>query len=86
MAPLDLLTEDFEDLEREEEGRNAVFWTWVISFDQIRRENEQAAALLSFISFFDSQDIPESLLRKQILGLKDFWNALGLLKGLLSHY
>lgn len=86
LAHLDLPTEDFEDMEREEEERNAVFRTWVISFDQIRRENEQAAALLSLISFFDSQDIPESLLRKQILGLKDFWDALGLLKGLLSHY
>jgi hypothetical protein len=43
---LKLLDEDFKDLGRDEEGPNAVFRTWNISFDQIRRENLQAAAFI----------------------------------------
>jgi hypothetical protein len=81
LAPVDLLGEDFEDLERDEEGTNAVFQTWAISFHQIRRENEQVAAMLSLMSFFDPQGIPESLLSKQVVGLRDFGDVLGNLKG-----
>lgn len=39
--------------------------TWQISFDHIREVNPSAADLLSLMSFFDRQSIPEELLQKR---------------------
>jgi hypothetical protein len=80
-APLDLLNEDFNELGRDAQGKNAVFKTWVISFDQIRRENLRAAELLSLMSFYERQGIPKMLLRRQLGSLMDLEDALGILKG-----
>jgi hypothetical protein len=41
-----------------------VVTTWQISFEQIRRERGSAAELLSLMSFFNPQGIPESTLRR----------------------
>jgi hypothetical protein len=41
-----------------------VVTTWQISFEQIRQERPLAAELLSLMSFFNSQGIPESVLRR----------------------
>jgi hypothetical protein len=38
--------------------------TWQISFECIREERRSAAELLSLMSFFNPQGIPESLLRR----------------------
>ncbi|KAJ5809181.1 uncharacterized protein N7503_001399 [Penicillium pulvis] len=50
---------------RDWEAKNSILVTWQLSFDQIRAENPSAADLLSLMSFFDRQAIPESLLHIQ---------------------
>ena len=57
-----LLDEDSGDLRRDPGVPNAVITTWEISFDQIRRDRPSAAELLSLMSVFDPQGIPELLL------------------------
>ncbi|KAJ5533594.1 hypothetical protein N7494_010146 [Penicillium frequentans] len=50
---------------RDWEAKNSILVTWQLSFNQIRAENPSAAALLSLMSFFDRQAIPEALLHIQ---------------------
>ncbi|KAJ5493775.1 hypothetical protein N7463_009862 [Penicillium fimorum] len=50
---------------RDWEAKNSILLTWQISFDYIRRTRQSAADLLSLMSFFDRQGIPEELLRVQ---------------------
>jgi tetratricopeptide (TPR) repeat protein len=57
-----LLTRDEGDIRRDGQASNSVFATWQISFDYIRKHTPTAARLLSFMSMFDRQNIPESLL------------------------
>ncbi|KAI2716294.1 hypothetical protein DTO013E5_9922 [Penicillium roqueforti] len=47
---------------RDWEASNSILVTWQISFDYIQRTKPSAADLLSLMSFFDRQGIPESLL------------------------
>ncbi|RDW68062.1 hypothetical protein BP6252_09458 [Coleophoma cylindrospora] len=56
---------DFEggQLRRDQEAKNSIIITWQISFDHIREIRRSAADLLSLMSFFDRQGIPEDLLR-----------------------
>jgi len=58
-----LLETNFTDIERDQNAENAVLKTWILSFEQIKLEDPQAANLLSIMSFLDAQTIPESLLR-----------------------
>ncbi|CAI7652608.1 unnamed protein product [Penicillium manginii] len=51
--------------DRDWEAKNSILLTWQISFDHIRRVRQSAADLLSLMSFFDWQGIPEDLLRVQ---------------------
>ena len=51
------------DLRRDTSAANSVFTSWQITFEQIRRERRSAADLLSFMSFFNPQGIPEWVLR-----------------------
>lgn len=51
--------------DRDWEAKNSVLLTWQISFDHIQRVRQSAADLLSLMSFFDWQGIPEDLLRVQ---------------------
>lgn len=48
---------------RDWEAKNSILTTWGISFDHIRLVRPSAADLLSLMSFFDPQGIPEYLLR-----------------------
>jgi hypothetical protein len=48
---------------RDQDARNSIIITWQISFDYILQERPSAAELLSLISSFDRQGIPEGLLR-----------------------
>lgn len=57
-----LLNEPFETDGRDSETRHPVIATWMISFDQIRRQNLVASDLLSLMCYFDRQDIPRTLL------------------------
>ncbi|EAQ88760.1 hypothetical protein CHGG_05379 [Chaetomium globosum CBS 148.51] len=50
------------DLRRDGWASNAILTTWQISFDYIRSKRRTAADLLSLMSFFDRQGIPEWIL------------------------
>ena len=60
-----LLNQEAGHLRRDEAASNAILITWQISFDRIRSTRQSAADLLSLMSFFDRQGIPEGLLRSQ---------------------
>ena len=60
-----LLNYEASLLYRDWEAKNSILLTWQISFDYIRRVRSSAASLLSLMSFFDPQGIPESILRLQ---------------------
>jgi hypothetical protein len=64
---IDLLSEDFENdwryqKEKNSEVKNPIATTWLISFEQIRRQDSLAAEYLSFMCYIDPRDIPQSLL------------------------
>ncbi|KAJ4167390.1 hypothetical protein NW754_011205 [Fusarium falciforme] len=58
-----LLNRDVGDLRRDETASNLIVTIWQITFDQIRYERSSAADLLSFMSFFNPQGIPEFALQ-----------------------
>ncbi|KAF3389783.1 Nephrocystin-3 [Talaromyces pinophilus] len=58
-----LLDHEEGQFRRDWEAKNSVLTTWQISFDSIRKNRRSAADLLSLMSFFDRQGIPEILLR-----------------------
>lgn len=57
-----LLAHDSAELRRDGSASNAIMKTWQISFDHIREKQPSAADLLSLMSFFDRQSIPEAAL------------------------
>jgi hypothetical protein len=57
-----LLNQGAGHLRRDEAASNAILITWQISFDHVRSTRQSAADLLSLMSFFDRQGIPEALL------------------------
>jgi tetratricopeptide (TPR) repeat protein len=59
---INLLSEDFEDQGRYRDTKNPIANTWLISFNQIRLQDQLAADYLSFMSCLLPQRIPESLL------------------------
>ena len=61
-SKIKLLSQNSEDYERDLDSKNPVAATWAISFEQIRRNDHQAAELLSLMSVLDRQAIPKSLL------------------------
>ncbi|KAH0538559.1 hypothetical protein FGG08_004847 [Glutinoglossum americanum] len=77
----ELLGHEFGDFARDPEVPNAVLATWVISFNRIKRQDPRAADLISLMSFFDPQRIPESLLRQRAdESTTKFKSAIGILK------
>jgi hypothetical protein len=60
-----LLKTEAGHIYRDSEAKNSILVTWQISFDHIRQKKPSAADLLSLMSFFDRQGIPEELLRAQ---------------------
>lgn len=73
-----ILLEDMGDIRRDPTMKHSVILTWHISFNQIRRENESAAKLLSLMSVLERQDIPRFLIRGELNDLS-FDNAIALL-------
>ncbi|KAF4461891.1 kinesin light chain [Fusarium albosuccineum] len=66
-SQVELLSSEFPDrtrYEQSEQSKNAVATTWLISFNQIRKVNEPAATLLSFMAFIEPRAIPHSMLPK----------------------
>ncbi|OKP14759.1 Kinesin light chain, partial [Penicillium subrubescens] len=70
-----LLNHEGNHMHRDWEAKNSILLTWQISFDHIRRRRQSAADLLSLMSFFDWQGIPEDLLRVQ--GIEKTHKSLG---------
>jgi hypothetical protein len=60
-----LLDYNGKQLRRDREAKNSIIVTWQISFDYIRKIRPLAADLLSLMSFFDRQGIPDALLRNR---------------------
>jgi tetratricopeptide (TPR) repeat protein len=58
-----LLNYEGGQLRRDWEAKNSVINTWEISFDYIRQIRRSAADLISLMSFFDRQGIPETVVR-----------------------
>lgn len=58
-----LLMGAVNDLWRDHGGRDSIFTTWQVSFEKIRKERRSAADLLSLMSFFNRQGIPDFVLR-----------------------
>ncbi|KAM0322096.1 hypothetical protein ACHAQA_009725 [Verticillium albo-atrum] len=58
---VELLETEFADDTRYREAQNAVASTWVVTFEQIRK-NKDASMLLSFIAQVESKAIPRSML------------------------
>lgn len=59
-----LLGKDMGDLRRDVTAHNSIIATWQITFDAIREERASAADLLAPMSFFNSQGIPDWILRR----------------------
>ncbi|KAF6843413.1 Kinesin light chain 5 [Colletotrichum musicola] len=57
-----LLRNDGGDIQRYEGVSNSVVVTWQVTFEQIKREQPRAADLLSLMSYFQAQNIPEYML------------------------
>ncbi|KAK2737132.1 Kinesin light chain 5 [Colletotrichum kahawae] len=57
-----LLRRNTGDIQRYEGVSNSIVVTWQVTFKQIKREQPQAANLLSLISFFQAQNIPDYIL------------------------
>ncbi|USP72879.1 TPR domain protein [Curvularia clavata] len=57
-----LLACEAGQLRRDREAKNSIIITWQISFEHLRQTKPSAADLLSLMSFFDRQGIPESLI------------------------
>jgi tetratricopeptide (TPR) repeat protein len=58
-----LLRKDLGDSRRDNSATNSIIATWQISFEHIRKSLPTAANLLSLMSLFDRQGIPERLLQ-----------------------
>ena len=61
---ISLLDYEGGNIRRDREAKNSILVTWQISFDYISQTRPTAADLLSLMSFFDTQGIPEALLRE----------------------
>ncbi|KAF2023428.1 TPR-like protein, partial [Setomelanomma holmii] len=57
-----LLNHEAGQLRRDREANNSIIITWQISFEHLQRNRRSAADLLSLMSFFDRQGIPEALI------------------------
>lgn len=75
-----LLSQSFSDHRRAEAVDNSVLKTWKLSFDQITRRFSRAADMLSLMSMYDRQGVPEGLLRKPGEPKHAFINALATLQ------
>ena len=59
---IQMLSNSFENEERDALSKNPIATTWTVSFEYIRKHDPQAADLLSFISALANEGVPEFLL------------------------
>nr|POE62760.1 isoform 2 of nephrocystin-3 [Quercus suber] len=62
-SKIDLLSAESENLRRYHDAKNSIILTWQVSFEYLCRFKKSAADLLSLMSFFHHQEIPDFLLR-----------------------
>lgn len=62
-----LLEKEGGHLRRDWEAKNSVMVTWHMTFDHLQQTRRSAADLLSLMSFFDRQGIPECCLRHRTM-------------------
>ncbi|KAH8586005.1 P-loop containing nucleoside triphosphate hydrolase protein, partial [Bisporella sp. PMI_857] len=75
------LNRDAGDLRRDGSASNSIITTWQMSFEHIHESRPSAAGLLSLMSFFDQQGIPEFLLhgsKEDVNGNMDFGDDIDL--------
>lgn len=77
----DYLSQELQDPRRPRDFPNSIFRTWKLSFDHILAQKPKTATLLSLITMFDPQRIPEKLLRPLTEREVDFRMAIGTLDG-----
>lgn len=78
-STIDILSQNFEDEGRYEDGKNSVATTWLISFQQIRASDPLAAEYLSLMACVDSKNVPQKFLSLTQSATKTS-DALGTLK------
>ena len=61
---VDLLNKNKEDPRRDREVPNAVITSWELSFNQLRETSPGSADLLSLLSYFNRQAIPQCLVQR----------------------
>ncbi|KAK5655883.1 hypothetical protein OQA88_5422 [Cercophora sp. LCS_1] len=74
-----LLSQEFYDNTRYPGSQNAVATTWLVSFEQIRKSNADAAKVLSFLACIEPKAIPRSILPR--LDPERLTRAIGTLCG-----
>ncbi|KAI1608989.1 hypothetical protein EDD36DRAFT_446781 [Exophiala viscosa] len=62
-----LLQADIRDPRRDGKSSNSIMTTWYVSYEHIQHTHNSAARLLSLMSLFDREGIPDHLLRRQYL-------------------
>lgn len=77
---MDLLSESFETLGRDNEVPNAVTTTFIVSINQIREQDPKAIDILCLVAFVDQHDIPKSLIQGKVKRPLDLTKSLGTLK------
>lgn len=60
-----LLSRNDRNPRRDRDSINSIFLTWEITFKHIRQKHPSAADLLSLMSFFDRQAIPQDIIRNR---------------------
>ncbi|KAB8219792.1 hypothetical protein BDV33DRAFT_204096 [Aspergillus novoparasiticus] len=78
-STIDILSQNFEDEGRYEDGKNSIAATWLISFQQIRASDPLAAEYLSLMACVDSKNVPQIFLSLTQSATKSS-DALGTLK------
>ena len=58
-----LLQVDIRDPRRDGQASNSILTTWYVSFEYLRQKRDSAARLLSLMSLFDREGIPDYFLR-----------------------
>ena len=77
---INLLSQDFHDNTRSKESHNAVAVTWLVSFDQIKKDEPAAADLLFFLAFLENKAIPLTIL-PAFESSSELTRAIGVLVG-----
>lgn len=75
----EFLTEEYHDLRVGSGKPTAVYNSWLITFNNLRAQNPDAADLLQLMSFYDRQGIPDTLLQEPYQSLLAFHRNIGAL-------